>query len=91
MISTKRATTYCQSKGNIPHFETSAKEATNVDEAFEGTSYADQHIYLGFAAYHSFPVIAKCALSQEQSEEYNNEFNDPINIHLDNERDSCAC
>ena len=36
MISSKRATTYCQSKGNIPYFETSAKEALNVDQAFEG-------------------------------------------------------
>jgi len=35
MISSKRATTYCQSKGNIPYFETSAKEALNVDQAFE--------------------------------------------------------
>jgi len=34
-ISPKRAMTYCQSKGNIPYFETSAKEALNVDQAFE--------------------------------------------------------
>ncbi|QSS65555.1 GTPase Rab7 [Histoplasma capsulatum] len=32
MISSKRATTYCQSKGNIPYFETSAKEAINVEQ-----------------------------------------------------------
>ncbi|KAI5308578.1 hypothetical protein KEM55_005369 [Ascosphaera atra] len=70
-ISTKRATTYCQSKGNIPYFETSAKEATNVDQAFE--------------------TIARAALSQEESEEYAGDFNDPINIHLDNDRDGCAC
>lgn len=36
MISSKRASTYCQSKGNIPYFETSAKEAINVEQAFEG-------------------------------------------------------
>ena len=36
MISSKRASTYCQSKGNIPYFETSAKEAVNVEQAFEG-------------------------------------------------------
>jgi hypothetical protein len=35
-ISTKRAQTYCQSKGGIPYFETSAKEAINVEQAFEG-------------------------------------------------------
>jgi Ras-related protein Rab-7A len=35
-ISSKRAMTFCQSKGNIPYFETSAKEAINVEQAFEG-------------------------------------------------------
>ena len=39
MISSKRAMTFCQSKGNIPYFETSAKEAVNVEQAFEGKSY----------------------------------------------------
>ena len=29
--------TFCQSKGGIPYFETSAKEAINVEQAFEGT------------------------------------------------------
>lgn len=38
MISSKRAMTFCQSKGNIPYFETSAKEAVNVEQAFEGKS-----------------------------------------------------
>ena len=38
MISSKRAMTFCQSKGGIPYFETSAKEAVNVEQAFEGTS-----------------------------------------------------
>lgn len=28
--------TFCQSKGGIPYFETSAKEAINVEQAFEG-------------------------------------------------------
>jgi Ras-related protein Rab-7A len=28
--------TFCQSKGSIPYFETSAKEALNVEQAFEG-------------------------------------------------------
>jgi Ras-related protein Rab-7A len=27
---------FCQSKGGIPYFETSAKEAINVEQAFEG-------------------------------------------------------
>jgi Ras-related protein Rab-7A len=37
-ISSKRAMTFCQSKGGIPYFETSAKEAVNVEQAFEGES-----------------------------------------------------
>lgn len=34
-VSQKRAMTWCQSKGNIPYFETSAKEAVNVEQAFQ--------------------------------------------------------
>lgn len=35
VVAPKRATTWCQSKGNIPYFETSAKEAVNVELAFK--------------------------------------------------------
>ena len=34
-MSTKRAQSWCQSKGEIPYFETSAKEAINVEQAFQ--------------------------------------------------------
>ncbi|KAJ3070299.1 Ras- protein Rab-7 [Podochytrium sp. JEL0797] len=34
-VSQKRALTWCQQKGGIPYFETSAKEAINVDLAFQ--------------------------------------------------------
>jgi len=44
MISGKRAMTFCQSKGNIPYFETSAKEAVNVEQAFEGAIPAALHL-----------------------------------------------
>ncbi|KAN0080485.1 Ras family domain containing protein [Elaphomyces granulatus] len=71
MISSKRAMTFCQSNGNLPYFETSAKEALNVEQAFE--------------------VIAHNALAQEETEEFNGDFGDPINIPLDGDRDSCAC
>lgn len=43
MISAKRAMTFCSSKGNIPYFETSAKEAVNVEQAFE--SKLESHSY----------------------------------------------
>ncbi|RYP59742.1 hypothetical protein DL769_008410 [Monosporascus sp. CRB-8-3] len=66
-----RAATFCQSKGDIPYFETSAKEAINVEQAFE--------------------VIARNALAQEESEEFSGDFQDPINIHIENDRDGCAC
>ncbi|KAI9838139.1 MAG: hypothetical protein M1837_002634 [Sclerophora amabilis] len=58
MISTKRAMTFCQSKAGIPYFETSAKEALNVEQAFE--------------------VIARNALAQEESQEFNADFSEPI-------------
>ena len=35
MVFQKRAMTWCQSKGNIPYFETSAKENINVEQAFQ--------------------------------------------------------
>ncbi|KAJ3126192.1 Ras- protein Rab-7 [Nowakowskiella sp. JEL0407] len=34
-VSQKRAQTWCQQRGDIPYFETSAKEAINVDLAFQ--------------------------------------------------------
>ena len=35
VVPTKRAMAWCQQKGNIPLFETSAKEAINVEQAFQ--------------------------------------------------------
>jgi Ras-related protein Rab-7A len=41
--------TFCQSKGNIPYFETSAKEAVNVEQAFEGESiFSSNHYMIGY-------------------------------------------
>jgi len=37
-VTQKRAMSWCQSKGNIPYFETSAKEAINVEQAFQTIS-----------------------------------------------------
>eukprot|EP01118_Nematostelium_gracile_P017615 TRINITY_DN758_c0_g1_i3.p2 TRINITY_DN758_c0_g1~~TRINITY_DN758_c0_g1_i3.p2 ORF type:complete len:203 (-),score=57.26 TRINITY_DN758_c0_g1_i3:114-722(-) len=34
-VSAKRAAAWCQTNGNIPCFETSAKESINVDQAFQ--------------------------------------------------------
>ncbi|KAF6303164.1 RAB7A isoform 2 [Pan troglodytes] len=35
LVATKRAQAWCYSKNNIPYFETSAKEAINVEQAFQ--------------------------------------------------------
>jgi len=34
-VTTQKAAAWCQSKGDVPHFETSAKESVNVDQAFQ--------------------------------------------------------
>jgi len=34
-VSAKRAQQWCQSKNDIPYFETSAKEGINVERAFQ--------------------------------------------------------
>ncbi|ODQ54412.1 hypothetical protein SAICODRAFT_77843 [Saitoella complicata NRRL Y-17804] len=52
MVSQKRAMAFCQSKGDIPYFETSAKEAINVEQAFEviarnALAMEDQEDYAG--------------------------------------------
>lgn len=91
MISSKRAMTFCQSKGNLPYFETSAKEALNVEQAFEGKP-TDVRNASRTRLMCSCLVIARSALAQEESEEYGGgDFGDPINIRLDSDRDGCAC
>jgi Ras-related protein Rab-7A len=35
VVPQKKALSWCQTKGNIPYFETSAKEAINVEQAFQ--------------------------------------------------------
>jgi len=34
-VSAKRASQWCHSKGDVPYFETSAKEAINIEQAFQ--------------------------------------------------------
>ena len=86
--------TFCQSKGGIPYFETSAKEAINVEQAFEGMAASvprQRHPQMISGTNGIMTVIARNALAQEESEEFSGEFSDPINIHIENDREGCAC
>ncbi len=58
-ISSKRAMTFCQSKGGIPYFETSAKEAINVEQAFEG-GILPFHLLITFADKDHVSHCKKC-------------------------------
>lgn len=71
VVSNKKAQQYASNLGNLPLFQTSAKEAVNIDQAFD--------------------VIARNALQQEETDDFNDEFNDAININLENENQSCSC
>ncbi|KAI9789532.1 MAG: Rab GTPase ypt7 [Piccolia ochrophora] len=88
-ISSKRAMAFCQGKGGIPYFETSAKEAVNVEQAFEGST--SRSLVSAVLELTRHLVIARQALEQEESEEFSGDFSDPINIRLENENDGCAC
>ena len=90
MVPSKRAMAFCQSKGGIPYFETSAKEAINVEQAFEGeiSTLALPETYHPLTL---LPVIARNALAQEESQDFNPDFPETIGITLDSERDGCAC
>lgn len=90
MVTSKRATAFCQSKGGIPYFETSAKEAIGVEQAFEGERRATVLVKCQVIT-NDKAVIAHNALAQEESEEFSGDFSDPIDIHLDRENDGCAC
>lgn len=95
-ISQRRAMTFCQAKGGIPYFETSAKEAINVEQAFEGIYFLVLQGVVGvicatLADFEGITVIARNALAQEESEEFPGDFQDPINIHLEHEQSGCGC
>lgn len=90
-ISSKRAMTFCQSKGGIPYFETSAKEAINVEQAFEGELEFAEPLLVEHGPLILHIVIARNALAQEESQDFNQDFPETIPINLENDRDGCAC
>lgn len=55
-VSAKRAQQWCQTKNNMPYFETSAKEALNVEQAFQSIARnALSQQNSGFDLYNEFP------------------------------------
>jgi Ras-related protein Rab-7A len=89
MISSKRAMAFCQAKGGIPYFETSAKEAVNVEQAFEGESEGkteDQFHLLTRSI-----VIARNALAQEESQDFDPDFPPTIPINIGESEQGCSC
>lgn len=75
VVSTKRAQQWCQSKNNIPYFETSAKEALNVEQAFQTIAKNALEQESEVELYHEFP---------DQIKLNNNENRGP-------RQDSCGC
>lgn len=89
VITNKRAQAYCSSKGGIPYFECSAKEAVNVEQAFEGRLHC--HTFSRYAILTLCTVIARQALAQEEAGDFNSDFPEPINFHAENDQGGCAC
>jgi Ras-related protein Rab-7A len=89
MISSKRAMAFCQAKGGIPYFETSAKEAVNVEQAFEGESEGktEDHVHLLIKSI----VIARNALAQEESQDFDPDFPPTIPINIGESEQGCSC
>ena len=82
--------TWCQSKGNIPYFETSAKEAINVEQAFQTIAKnalqqeAEEQLYVKRHAYELAPDTI----------DYNSYVDYPDPIQLDSESSQnygCNC
>jgi Ras-related protein Rab-7A len=80
--------TFCQSKGGIPYFETSAKEAINVEQAFEGMF--SLRSLVSWQLTHP-TVIARQALAQDDAGDFNNDFPETIPIDLKGNDGGCAC
>uniref|UniRef100_A0A3B3QAS7 RAB7A, member RAS oncogene family n=1 Tax=Paramormyrops kingsleyae TaxID=1676925 RepID=A0A3B3QAS7_9TELE len=102
-VTTKRAQAWCQSKSNIPYFETSAKEAINVDQAFQtiarnALKQVKTHAYDGGVQMELLqptdPIVLfhSCLVQETEVETY--DFPDQIKLRDDRQAgsdDSCSC
>jgi len=91
MISSKRAQAFCQAKGGIPYFETSAKEAVNVEQAFEGMHCDRERERKEPHELTLVTVIARNALAQEESQDFNPDFPETIPINMNDSSEGCSC
>uniref|UniRef100_A0A8D1YBP0 Ras-related protein Rab-7a n=2 Tax=Boreoeutheria TaxID=1437010 RepID=A0A8D1YBP0_PIG len=68
-VATKRAQAWCYSKNNIPYFETSAKEAINVEQAFQTIARNALKQETEVELYNEFPepAVAEATVSRAQS------------------------
>lgn len=68
-VSAKRAQTWCHGKGDIPYFETSAKEAINVEQAFQTVAKNALAQETEVDLYNDFPEQIKLTNDQQQNKD----------------------
>uniref|UniRef100_A0A8C0TUW2 Ras-related protein Rab-7a n=1 Tax=Canis lupus familiaris TaxID=9615 RepID=A0A8C0TUW2_CANLF len=95
-VATKRAQAWCYSKNNIPYFETSAKEAINVEQAFQTIARnALKQEALGLVVPSTKGGDKLEFKSQETEVELYNEFPEPIKLDKNDRAktsaESCSC
>lgn len=68
-VSAKRSQSWCHSKGEIPYFETSAKEAINVEQAFQTVAKNALAQETEVELYNEFPDQIKITNEQNKPKE----------------------
>ena len=68
-VSTKRAQGWCHTKGDVPYFETSAKEAINVEQAFQTVAKNALSQETEVELYNEFPDQIKLSNDQNKKQE----------------------
>jgi Ras-related protein Rab-7A len=91
-VTQKRAMTWCQSKGNIPYFETSAKEAINVEQAFQTVAKNALQQEQEESLSDSVPVLKLNNRSDRSSSNRYVDYPDPIQLDSESSQSyGCNC